>query len=289
MEICYSTDDLSTYLEPQREGRPRAPAAARPLPRERDRGRRRRARRRRPSAALAGVMQHVEEAGVHSGDSACVLPPMSLGEEMLERIARDDEGDGARARRHRADQHPVRGRRRRALRDRGEPAGLADGALRQQGDRRADREDRLPADARREARRPATCRRCRRATSGQGGGAAVQPVRRRRHGPRAGDEEHRRGDGRGRGLPDGVREGAGGGRDQRCRGRGRSSSPSPTATRRPRRSSRPASATSGFRIVATAGPPRRSRGWACRSRRSTRSRRARRTWSTTSSAARSTW
>ena len=31
----------------------------------------------------AGIMQHVEEAGVHSGDSACVLPPMSLGEEML--------------------------------------------------------------------------------------------------------------------------------------------------------------------------------------------------------------
>ncbi len=35
---------------------------------------------------LAGVMQHVEEAGVHSGDSACVLPPMSLGPDMLERI-----------------------------------------------------------------------------------------------------------------------------------------------------------------------------------------------------------
>ena len=31
-------------------------------------------------------MQHVEEAGVHSGDSACVLPPMSLGEEMLAEI-----------------------------------------------------------------------------------------------------------------------------------------------------------------------------------------------------------
>ncbi len=34
----------------------------------------------------AGIMQHVEEAGVHSGDSACVLPPMSLGEEMLAEI-----------------------------------------------------------------------------------------------------------------------------------------------------------------------------------------------------------
>jgi len=35
---------------------------------------------------VAAVMQHVEEAGVHSGDSACVIPPMSLGEEMLEEI-----------------------------------------------------------------------------------------------------------------------------------------------------------------------------------------------------------
>jgi carbamoyl-phosphate synthase large subunit len=31
-------------------------------------------------------MQHVEEAGVHSGDSACVIPPMSLGAEMLDEI-----------------------------------------------------------------------------------------------------------------------------------------------------------------------------------------------------------
>jgi carbamoyl-phosphate synthase large subunit len=35
---------------------------------------------------IAGIMQHVEEAGVHSGDSACVIPPMSLGEEMLSEI-----------------------------------------------------------------------------------------------------------------------------------------------------------------------------------------------------------
>jgi carbamoyl-phosphate synthase large subunit len=35
---------------------------------------------------VAGIMQHVEEAGVHSGDSACVIPPMSLGEEMLDEI-----------------------------------------------------------------------------------------------------------------------------------------------------------------------------------------------------------
>ncbi|MDP9399711.1 MAG: carbamoyl-phosphate synthase large subunit [Actinomycetota bacterium] len=35
---------------------------------------------------IGGIMQHVEEAGVHSGDSACVLPPHSLGGEMLAEI-----------------------------------------------------------------------------------------------------------------------------------------------------------------------------------------------------------
>jgi carbamoyl-phosphate synthase large subunit len=35
---------------------------------------------------LGGVMEHIEEAGVHSGDSACVLPPITLGREDIERI-----------------------------------------------------------------------------------------------------------------------------------------------------------------------------------------------------------
>jgi carbamoyl-phosphate synthase large subunit len=36
--------------------------------------------------AIGGIMQHVEEAGVHSGDSATVIPAMSLGEDMLARV-----------------------------------------------------------------------------------------------------------------------------------------------------------------------------------------------------------
>ena len=35
---------------------------------------------------LAGVMEHIEEAGVHSGDSACVLPPMTLSDADIDRI-----------------------------------------------------------------------------------------------------------------------------------------------------------------------------------------------------------
>ncbi|MEX0318659.1 MAG: carbamoyl-phosphate synthase large subunit [Ruegeria sp.] len=35
---------------------------------------------------VAGIMQHIEEAGVHSGDSACSLPPYSLSKEILAEI-----------------------------------------------------------------------------------------------------------------------------------------------------------------------------------------------------------
>src|SRR5262249_31579540 len=35
---------------------------------------------------VAGVMEHIEEAGVHSGDSACALPPYSLSKEMVAEI-----------------------------------------------------------------------------------------------------------------------------------------------------------------------------------------------------------
>ncbi|GAA1257137.1 carbamoyl-phosphate synthase large subunit [Oryzihumus leptocrescens] len=35
---------------------------------------------------LGGIMEHIEEAGIHSGDSACVLPPVTLGPEELNRV-----------------------------------------------------------------------------------------------------------------------------------------------------------------------------------------------------------
>ncbi|BCI70320.1 carbamoyl-phosphate synthase, large subunit [Sphingomonas sp. S17] len=40
---------------------------------------------------VAGVLQHIEEAGVHSGDSACSLPPYSLPEEIIAEIERQAE------------------------------------------------------------------------------------------------------------------------------------------------------------------------------------------------------
>jgi len=38
------------------------------------------------STTIGGIMEHIEEAGIHSGDSACVLPPYSLSAEIQEEI-----------------------------------------------------------------------------------------------------------------------------------------------------------------------------------------------------------
>ena len=109
---------------------------------------------------IGGVMEHVEEAGVHSGDSACALPPYSL-------VARDDRGDrGAharhrrRARGRRAHQRAVRGEGEPGVRDRGQPAGQPHRAVRGQGHRRAAGEGRGARDGRRHARRAARARGC---------------------------------------------------------------------------------------------------------------------------------
>ena len=49
---------------------------------------------------LGGVMEHIEEAGIHSGDSSCALPPITLGAEDIEPHPRVDraiaEGVGVR-------------------------------------------------------------------------------------------------------------------------------------------------------------------------------------------------
>lgn len=40
---------------------------------------------------LGGIMEHIEEAGIHSGDSACSLPPATLGDEVIDRIRTSTE------------------------------------------------------------------------------------------------------------------------------------------------------------------------------------------------------
>src|SRR4030066_1648500 len=38
------------------------------------------------SCVIAGIMEHIEEAGIHSGDSACVIPPYSLSDDLIEQL-----------------------------------------------------------------------------------------------------------------------------------------------------------------------------------------------------------
>ncbi|MCI2423915.1 carbamoyl-phosphate synthase large subunit [Saccharopolyspora sp. K220] len=40
---------------------------------------------------LGGVMEHIEEAGIHSGDSACALPPITLGRQDIEQVRKSTE------------------------------------------------------------------------------------------------------------------------------------------------------------------------------------------------------
>jgi carbamoyl-phosphate synthase large subunit len=89
MEVCYSIEDLRAYLEVNVRADPEHPlfldhflelAYEGAIEVDVD------ALADGESVHIAGVMQHVEEPGVHSGDSACVLPPMSLGTDMLAEI-----------------------------------------------------------------------------------------------------------------------------------------------------------------------------------------------------------
>ncbi len=40
------------------------------------------------TVVISGIMEHIEEAGVHSGDSACSLPPVSISKELLQEVKR---------------------------------------------------------------------------------------------------------------------------------------------------------------------------------------------------------
>ena len=56
---------------------------------------------------IAGVMQHIEPAGVHSGDSTAVIPPFSLSDETIERLKETVVKIAKRLGRGRDDEHPA--------------------------------------------------------------------------------------------------------------------------------------------------------------------------------------
>jgi carbamoyl-phosphate synthase large subunit len=82
MEICYSRTDLASYLERVYSGGEIFLDRFLENSIEVDVD----ALCDGDEVAIGAVMQHVEEAGIHSGDSACVIPAMSLGPEMLHQV-----------------------------------------------------------------------------------------------------------------------------------------------------------------------------------------------------------
>ena len=226
MEICYSRETLDGYLQRTAEGgRPEGDIfldrfLENAIEVDVD------ALCDGESVRIGAVMQHVEEAGIHSGDSR-LRDPRHVARPRHAQAGRGGQRqDRHAAGRGGADQHPVRRlRRRRAVRDRGQPARLAHRSVRLQGRRRAAGQGGLPPDARREAGRHGAGAAVRgQPRVGQGGGAAVRslPARGLAAGP--GDEVHRRGHGRRPGLPDRVRQGPGGRGGHACRPAARSSS-----------------------------------------------------------------
>jgi carbamoyl-phosphate synthase large subunit len=89
MEICYSQEQLQGYLKRTNGGAGRTIFLDRFLENaiEIDVD----ALCDGEDVEIGAIMQHVEEAGVHSGDSACVIPAMSLGPEMLRQVEQATE------------------------------------------------------------------------------------------------------------------------------------------------------------------------------------------------------
>ncbi len=87
MEICYSRSDLKSYLDRVYEGGQIFLDRFLENSIEVDVD----ALCDGEEVAIGAVMQHVEEAGIHSGDSACVIPAMSLGPEMLAQVEKATE------------------------------------------------------------------------------------------------------------------------------------------------------------------------------------------------------
>ena len=171
---------------------------------------------------IGGVMQHVEEAGIHSGDSACVLPPHSLGAEMLGEIREATRRIAL------------------ALGTVGlinvQYGVLGDDLYVIEANPRASRTVPFVSKATGLPLAKLACRvmlgeklsslnlpgrSWRRPRLGQGGGAPVRPLRRRRRPARPGDALDRRGDGRGARLPGRLRQGPGRGGRAAAAGRHR--------------------------------------------------------------------
>jgi carbamoyl-phosphate synthase large subunit len=144
MAIVYDVAALDRYMAAPWTCR-RAPDPHRPLPRGRLRARRGRVADATGAVVIGGIMEHIEEAGIHSGDSSCVVPPYLVPSAPRDH-SRLHAAHRARAEGGRPDERAVRHQGRHGLRARGEPARVAHGAVPVEGDRRAAGEGRGARD-----------------------------------------------------------------------------------------------------------------------------------------------
>ena len=147
---------------------------------------------------IGGIMEHIEEAGIHSGDSSCVLPTYQLSEDLGRSIRDYTVQLGTGLERCRLDEHAVRDSRRHGLCARSESARVAHRAVCQQGDGRAAGKiaARLMVGRKLQGVRSA-CRAEGDAVLREVAGVSVLEISRRRHDSGTGDEVDRRSDGRG--------------------------------------------------------------------------------------------
>ena len=209
---------------------------------------------------VAGVMEHIEEAGIHSGDSACSLPPYTLSPAMVTELKAETEAMakalgvvGLMNVQYAIKDDvifvlEVNPRASRTVpfvaKATGVPVAKI-GARVMAGARLAD----FRLD---DSRSRAACR-------GEGGGVPVRPLPQRRHHPRAGDEIHRRGDGHRFQLRARLRQSPARRRRASCRTPGRCSCRCATPTRRAVAALARRLTEMGFAIIATRGTAGRIR------------------------------
>ena len=86
MEVCYDAAHLATYAQLAVDASPEHPILIDAFLRDAVEVDVDCVADKTGAVVVAGVMEHIEEAGIHSGDSACVLPPYSLAAPVIERI-----------------------------------------------------------------------------------------------------------------------------------------------------------------------------------------------------------
>jgi carbamoyl-phosphate synthase large subunit len=57
---------------------------------------------------IGSIMEHIEEAGVHSGDSACILPPQSLSKNVIDTIIKHTRALAENLRSNRSNKYSIR-------------------------------------------------------------------------------------------------------------------------------------------------------------------------------------